>query len=146
MNWTKLYCLDKEKAKYSGPGIYRVRLYKNGAPIPIKRLQGKDGLGILSIGKSVNIDKRIKLFQSTSVGNRSKGHSEARTWFIVSRIPGSQYDDCDLMFEYFKSDKIEFDEREALKKYFIDHLELPPLNHQFPGRMEWYKKLKEEKD
>jgi len=29
-----------------------------------------------------------------------------------------------------------------LRIYFKQFLELPPLNHQFPGRMEWYRKLK----
>jgi hypothetical protein len=34
------------------------------------------------------------------------------------------------------------EERDELRKYFEKFLELPPINHSFPGRMEWYHELK----
>ncbi len=144
-NWSVPTRIDKKvESNYQGHGIYQILIYKNDKPISISRLQGKDCNGILSIGKSVNIEKRRNKFYRTSIGKRKLGHSEARTWLIIKRLSHDLFDSHSLMFTFKKTGQGEEidEERDELRKYFTKFLELPPLNHQFPERMKWYHELK----
>jgi len=144
-NWSVPTRIDKQvEPNYHGHGIYRILLYKNNKPISIRRFQGVDDFGILSIGKSVNIEKRRFKFYRTSIGKRKLGHSEARTWLIINKLSQDLFNSHSLMFTYKKTCPGEeiVEERDDLRKYFTKFLELPPLNHQFPERMKWYHELK----
>jgi len=43
-----------------GPGIYFLRWKKYGNPVVIKRLGGSDGLGLLYVGESKNLKRRLQ--------------------------------------------------------------------------------------
>jgi len=62
ITWHKIKDLTDEEIKKipKNLGIYFVRWSKNGCSVPINRITGIDRKGILYIGRSKNIRRRIK--------------------------------------------------------------------------------------
>lgn len=149
MNWNSAATTTKitEKAGYSGPGFYRIRLMKEGDPVEIPRFGGVEEKGIISIGESKNIEDRRNAFLRSKDGG--SGHSEGNTLWAVMKFSdrfngGKQYSFLmDFIKTSSKSEAKEM-ERKAIKNYFKEFQEVPPLNLAFPKRNEWIKELREE--
>ncbi len=110
-------------------GVYRIRAFEaNGKALAINRLRGCDPLGILHIGKSVNLRTRIQAFRRSAEDGRN-GHKAGIEW--------DEYG----FEEHLPVDRLRFDyvyvgtEDEALQlenklheEYRRKYLDRPPLD------------------
>lgn len=136
MSWSEWKNIE-QKAGYKGCGVYKIRLAdSNKKPIEIHRFLGHDKEGILQIGRSTNIEKRISYFHGAIKG-KSYAHAEGERLhriikdtcfherFKVYRI---QYSFKELLTE----DETKVEEKQQLNLYFIKYGEIPPLNNNLP--------------
>lgn len=130
--WSSDYPLfdTKHHLEVSGmPGVYRIRAFtEQGKPLPIPRLGGVDSLGILHIGKSKNLGRRIRMFRQAAEGLKASHHAglEFFKWKFEQIIPHDK-----LRFDYFETStepealKLERLLHEEYRKEFFDR---PPLD------------------
>lgn len=132
VKWSRSYPLfnSKEHLKMSGkPGVYRIRsLTHKGESFSIHRLGGIDTEGILHIGKSRNLGRRIRTFRQAAEGLKASHHAglEFFHWGFENVIPRER-----LHFDHFETGS----EQEALKlerllheEYRKKYLDRPPLD------------------
>ena len=128
------------------PGVYKIRLSDSaGQPIPIGRLLGIDKEGVLAIGESTNLARRIKEFYKAYTAERFGRHSVGDRLFLVlmcqySRFKTNYQNNSRLQLQVTKlSSKADAqaEEERLLKKYFKMHGELPPLNSNMPDKNNW---------
>ena len=87
---------DWEQEPFEGSAIYKIRL-KNQ---PIERFLGKDKDGILAIGKTKKLKKRIKHFnKALEIGER---HSAGRTLFLNQEQSNRKFKYPSLWYSYRK--------------------------------------------
>lgn len=128
------------------PGVYKIRLADSARrPIHISRLFGDDQDGLLAIGESVDLARRIKEFYNAYAA-RTFGHSSMgdRLFLVLmcqySCFKTTYQNNSTVQFRVMKlSDKAEAqaEEEKLLKNYFKEHGELPPLNSSMPDRHSW---------
>lgn len=132
LKWSPTHPLfnTKRHLEVSGkPGVYRIRGFtEHGQPLPICRLGAVDPLGILHIGKSNDLGKRIRIFRQAAEGLKASHHAgrEFFEWHFEKRIPRDR-----LRFDYCEASS----EEEALKlerllheEYRRKFLDRPPLD------------------
>ena len=149
-NWSKwqdissIKNLARELSKV--PGVYKIRLSDSaGRPIPVGRLLGIDKKGLLAIGESVNLGRRIKEFHNAYTAGKFGRHSVGDRLFLVlmcqySRFKTNYRNNSWLQFKVMKlSSKADAqaEEERLLKNYFKAHGELPPLNGNMPDKNTW---------
>ena len=149
-NWSKwqdissIKNLARELSKVSG--VYKIRLSDSaGRPIPVGRLLGIDKKGVLAIGESVNLGRRIKEFHNAYTAGKFGRHSVGDRLFLVlmcqySRFKTNYQNNSWLQFRVMKlSSKAaaQAEEERLLKNYFKAHGELPPLNNNMPDKNNW---------
>lgn len=127
-------------------GVYEIRLADSTRQaIPVGRLLGNDPCGLLGIGKSVNLSRRISDFNRAHLKG-SLRHSGGSRLFLVwvlhySPIAASHNVNSIVQFRVAKvknNVKAETAEEALLKRYFYKFGELPPLNSTMPdGRTRW---------
>lgn len=110
-------------------GVYRIRAFThNGESLSIPRLGGIDPDGILHIGKSINLGRRIRTFRQAAEGLKASHHAgrEFLRWGFEKVISRER-----LHFDYFETGS----EQEALKlehllheEYRKRYLDRPPLD------------------
>jgi hypothetical protein len=148
LSWSKWSSLDKYTDFKTEPGVYRIRLAYNQSqrPFVVSRLMGKDEEGLLSIGHSVNLRNRIQSFYR--VAEQHKGflkHSGGDRLFLAricaSASSNTFFNDKRLQVSVVilaDKDKAKVLEERLLKRYFVKHGELPPLNNSMPdGNVKW---------
>ena len=111
------------------PGVYRIRAFTDrNEPMIIHRVNGVDALGILHIGKSKNLGRRIRTFRQAAEGLKAAHHAgcEFHEWGFESIIPRNR-----LRYDY----AITRTDQEALKverylheEYRKRHFDRPPLD------------------
>jgi hypothetical protein len=129
MDWKSIPIYKPIKSNDNNIGVYRVRIFKEGNPYPINRLNGTDSDGILSIGMSKNLEDRRNKFFRIVYGSRKFNHSEAITWWLVRNVSKFKEETCSLKFDYrFLNDEVKAikEEKRLLQEYFIEFSELPP--------------------
>jgi hypothetical protein len=110
------------------PGVYRIRAFKEGKPLPSTRFNGTDPNGILHIGMSGNLFQRLKSFRS-GIKLNLHAHFGSRQ-FVYWRFDGVIHAD-DLRFDFIPSKNgkaakdFETERHEAYRKTFLDR---PPLD------------------
>jgi len=132
MNWSKSFPVfgSNHHLGISGDaGVYRIRVFtSNGRPQPIQRFAGLDPDGILHIGKSNDLGRRIRTFRQATEGLKAMHHAgrEFYFWQFVKHVPYQL-----LQYDYH----IASSEREALKlerllheEYRRKFLDRPPLD------------------
>lgn len=112
-------------------GVYRIRVFNVEAKsVPIARLNGVDELGILHIGKSINLGVRIRTFRQAAEG-KSAPHPAGRafrTWEFEKVFPKEW-----LRFDYTftstdeESLRLESSLHEEYRRRYLDR---PPLDGQ----------------
>ena len=129
----------KKNGNYKSCGVYKIRLadLKN-CSIEISRFLVKDKDGILMIGRSKNIEKRIKRFHGAMEG-KNRAHAEGKRLNLIKKYTNfiGRYNNCKIQYSFKKlRDKIEArkEEERLLKCYFIRHGEVPPLNNILPKK------------
>ena len=130
INWHKIKDLTDEEIKKipKTPGIYFVRWSKNSCPVPISRITGIDRKGILYIGRSKNIRRRIKKLYNAVIKNK-RGHTIFKTIVFCGISKVIKLDEYEIIWEELKTDKeSEAQEWAAIKTYCDKYNEPPPLN------------------
>lgn len=128
-----------KNASYKSDGVYKIRLADlKGYPIGIPRFLDKDKDGIIQIGNSKDIEKRIKCFRSAMEG-KGCAHAEGKRLNLIKKYTNfmSRYNNCKIQYSFKKlRDKIEAkkEEERLLKCYFVRHGEVPPLNNSLPKK------------
>ena len=111
------------------PGIYRIRAFtEGGEPLPIPRVVGVDPLGVLHIGKSNDLGRRLRLFRRAVEGAQASHHAgrEYAKWHFERLVPRER-----LWFDYvLTTDGAEALalERRIHKEYRVQFLDHPPLD------------------
>jgi hypothetical protein len=136
MDWSRWLPLT-ERCGHWEPATYQIRLLSGDAPVVINRLLGADNDGILSIGKTKNMEGRRKQFATALA--KCYGHSEGNLLYLlmnysrlktVIRNPAVEY-----RFTKRESDEAAIAHEAALlRAYIVQHGELPPLNSILPDR------------
>ena len=128
------------------PGVYEIRLADLARQsIRISRLFGDDEEGLLAIGESVNLGRRIKEFHNAYTAGKFGRHSVGDRLFLVlmcqySRFKTNYQNNSWVQFRVMKlSSKADAqaEEERLLKNYFKAHGELPPLNGNMPDKNTW---------
>ena len=155
-NWSKwqdispIKNLAGELSKVSA--VYKIRLSDSaGRPIPVGRLLGIDKKGVLAIGESVNLARRIKELYKAYIGDRFMRHSVGDRLFLVlvcqySHFKTTYQNNSRVQFVVMKlsnKTEAETEEERLLKDYFKTYGELPPLNSLMPDKhIGWDKIIK----
>ncbi|MBL7210124.1 MAG: hypothetical protein ISS52_08500 [Dehalococcoidia bacterium] len=139
-DWLDIALCKEMGRLYRWCGVYRVRLADvEGSPIEIPRLLATDRDGILAIGESVKIARRIREFHNGFEGRRPE-HPAAEKLFLARCFTDFEkriYKNHRIQFAARKlNDKSEAQKEEArlLKSYFEKCGELPPLNSCMPDK------------
>ncbi|MBC7782296.1 MAG: hypothetical protein H7144_00535 [Burkholderiales bacterium] len=119
------------------PGIYQVRLARDGTAIPINRLRGTDSMGLLTIGQTQSVEGRRKQFLKAAT--QGGGHSAGNLLNLILNY--CQPDSClslDLVEYRFASvetkERAEREQALIVRSYILAHCEPPPLNSAIPDR------------
>ena len=130
ITWYKIKDLiDSENRNIpEDPGIYFVRRARNGYPVPIPRLGGQDNKGILYIGESKNIRRRIGQLINAIV-NDGKKNTIYKTKIFCSISKLIKLEEYEITWEKLKThEEAKGQEWAALKLYCDKYHEAPPLN------------------
>jgi hypothetical protein len=132
IKWSGSYPLfnSQENLGVSGkPGVYRIRAIDcNGEFLFTHRLGGIDTEGILHIGKSKNLGRRIRTFRQAAEGLKASHHAglEFFHWGFDNVIPRER-----IHFDHFETGS----EQESLKlerllheEYRKKYLDRPPFD------------------
>jgi hypothetical protein len=138
MSWSKWKDIE-QKADYKGCGVYKIRLAdSNKKPIEIHRFLGHDNEGILQIGRSTNIERRIGYFHGAMKGkNYAHAEGERLNYIIENTCFLERYKDCNVQYSFKKLEnerEVKAEEKHLLIIYFKIFGEVPPLNNNLPGR------------
>ena len=136
--WNEWVDLEKN-ASYKGCGVYKIRLADSkDCPIEISRFLVKDKDGILQIGRSKNIEKRIKLFHGAMEG-KNRAHAEGKRLYLIKKYTDfmTRYNNYKIQYsikELQDENEVRKEEERLLKCYFKKYGEVPPLNNNLPKR------------
>lgn len=143
--WNHLGRIDELKFLYRWPGVYAIRLIDapSGKPIPIGRFLGINKSGILQIGVSNDLGRRLHNFFHSYLEDR-RTHSGGRRLFLIkfmTRFEEEIYPESSLQFNVKRipdEEQAKHEEEKMLKGYFKHFGELPPLNKRMENqRMRW---------
>jgi len=139
-NWQDISWIQGNKEIYEWPSVCRIRLVNlEGLAVEIRRWLGVDVDGILVIGESGNVAKRIEKFNSACEGKKA-AHSEAERLFQVKfkTVSGIEvFSMSKLQFSCIKlkgKTQAKAHEERLLKIYFKNFGGLPPLNRKMPDK------------
>ena len=130
ITWYKIKDLTDSRFRNmpEDPGIYFVRWVRNGRPVPIPRLCDQDSKGILYIGGSKNIRRRIKQLINAIV-NDGENHTIYKTKKFCSISKLIKLEEYEITWEKLKTEEeANGEEWAALKLYCDKYHEGPPLN------------------
>jgi len=137
--WTDI----KQNANHGGCGVYKIRLaYSKGPPIEIHRFLDNDRDGILLIGSSEDIERRIKYFRGAMEGKRY-AHAEGQRLNLIKIYTNfmERYKNSRLQYSFKKlqnKEEVQVEEERLLKCYFKIYGEVPPLNNNLPDKnIDW---------
>ena len=126
IRWSVWFPLEPEyiaKAPHL-PGSYKISCGE-----VVKRLVGEDKDGILMVGESEDLQRRIGQFHESISVSKAVSHSEGNTFYNLTMK--EHFPISSLRFKFAttttKADARSLEERE-LNDYENVHLELPPLN------------------
>lgn len=129
----------KQKAMCNNCGVYKIRLVDSQcSPIKISRFLDKDENGILQMGRSKDVEKRIKYFRGAIKGRRYS-HAEGKRLYLVKEYSNfkGKYNNYGIQYSFRKlssESEVKKKEEQLLKCYFKRYGEIPPLNSNLPNK------------
>lgn len=137
-NWEKL----DSKCDHAAAAVYEFRLVsEKSQPYKFPRWFAVDKNGILSIGETGDMQKRLKQFINGF--NRCNGHSEANLLFLINKHCSLNdiFSNYEIEYRYIPVSSKEYAkqcEEILIKDYVKSFGEVPPLNSAIPKRYgEW---------
>lgn len=143
--WDHIGQIDELKFMYRWQGVYAIRLIDapSERPIPIGRFLGIDESGILLIGVSNDLGRRLYDFYYSYLEDR-RTHSGGRRLHLVrmlSQFEEEIYPESSMQFRVKRipdEEQAKHEEERLLKSYFKRFGELPPLNTRMENqRIQW---------
>ena len=134
---TEIGDLEALKKITPGSGVYMMIYWENGKPRDFSRLNGIDVNGILCVGKSVNLNKRITDFRRDILieGLGKHYHSEGwnfRAYFRDNQNPNAiklKVENTKVLWKELESEREANDfETELIQDYVRTFQDKPPLN------------------
>lgn len=126
----------EKPSNHNHGAIYKFRLLaKDNKPLKIRRMLADDNSGILCIGKTTNMERRLKQFRS-GVYN-CKGHSEGNLFYLVKKYCKNFDYKPELIqyrFKAYAGADLELKEEKCIKRYIKSFGEVPPFNSAIPNR------------
>jgi hypothetical protein len=130
---TYYYKLNFQNSSENMPdngGVYKIIATDGyGNPKSINRVCGIDKDGILYIGESNSIQKRMGDFTKSAVRNYKSTNHSGGVLYSQSDLLCEQYPYNDFYVMYEVCDNHTNKEKELLKDYFLMFGEYPPLNN-----------------
>ncbi len=126
-SWSTWSEFDQFDGVPEKPGVYIIATRQ-----PINRVAGRDRLGILTIGETDNLRKRLRMFWSCVNDVRHRGHNAG--WRFRELDMQKRFRPNSLVFRWkttLTKNNAYHEEGLLLKKYASEHLELPPLNYKY---------------
>jgi len=108
------------------PGIYQVRHVKDKVAQPVQRFNGQDDQGLLYIGQTTNLRRRLREFMKSACSGTA-GHSAGRTFHMYYAVR-LKPDDLEFSWLAVSIGKAKTLERKLLDRYQKRYLDRPPLN------------------
>lgn len=137
--WTDI----KMNPNHKGYGVYKIRLVSpKESPIEIPRFLDNDREGILQIGRSEDIERRIRAFRG-AIDKKKYAHAEGkRLRLIMDYCTNFMKNHSNCKFQYCfqklpNKSKAKTEEERLIKCYFKKYGEVPPINNNLPGRDNW---------
>jgi len=142
--WSKWRDIN-ELPDYKGAGVYKIRILNNNNPIVVNRFLACDEEGILQIGRSNNINRRLKYFLGC-INGKDYSHAEGKKFHLISEQSkiNEIYKDLKLQYSFLQTEEHECESKEEylIKCYFKKHGEVPPLNNNLPDSLTNWEGLK----
>jgi hypothetical protein len=127
--WYPLKTLDRSIIP-SSSGVYQVRWAVDNKPQPIPRAKDIDEKGILYIGQSGNLRKRIKDFWNGILGEGT--HTSGWTYDFYEFRKKFKPEQLEVQWMEVPKNEIRELETVLLLEYVSDYLDKPPLNIAIP--------------
>lgn len=109
------------------PGCYVISAGK-----PIHRAVGTDEHGILTIGESDVLQRRLGVFASCALTPGAEGHSAGYRFAILKFAKQFPFSELRVRWKMTETKDLAYNlEGSMLMSYLLQHFELPPLNYQF---------------
>ena len=108
-------------------GVYQIRWAIDGKPTSIDRANGIDKSGLLYIGKTKNLKRRLRAF-CRGIFERRTTHTAARTYFWDSFDKKFKPDQLEVRWAVVSKDELDDYEFALLGDYIQAYLDTPPLN------------------
>jgi hypothetical protein len=127
--WSKWFTFASINEAPNEPGAYVIATSNSGL---LHRIGGPDSHGLLSIGESDNLRKRLQLFKLCAIGERRRGHNAG--WRYRDLGMNAIFPVESLRFRWHPTNTKEEAyaiEGKMLALYAKKHLELPPLNYKY---------------
>jgi predicted GIY-YIG superfamily endonuclease len=109
------------------PGVYEIRSAINGKPQPIDRANGIDKSGLLYIGQSHNLKRRIKGFWQ-HINEGKQRHTAARTYQTYGFEQKFPPEHLQIRWTQLSKEETGHIESLLLDSYANKFLDKPPLN------------------
>jgi len=124
--WASIEKLDFTRITTTS-GVYEIGASINGQPQPINRANGVDKNGLLYIGKTGNLRKRINDFwiHLLTEGNQ---HTAAETYLIYGFYTKFQRENLQVRWLALPNGMEEEYEKKLIDEYLESFLDSPPLN------------------
>jgi len=125
-NWFDLHRLRFEDVPKE-PGVYEVRWAVNGVPQTINRVDGADDSGLLYIGGSINLRRRIKNFWDRVMGGKAP-HTAGHTYKAYNFERKFRPEQLQVRWALIPKEELQKAESHLLEEYVKKFLDKPPLN------------------
>ena len=124
--WVALKTLDLTTIPPTS-GVYQMRWAASGKPKPINRANGVDESGMLYIGKTMNLKKRLKALYRGIVEERLT-HTAAYTYMFDEFDKKFKPKELEVQWGEVPKDEIDDHEYVLMGEYIKAYLDNPPLN------------------
>jgi hypothetical protein len=132
--WTKIDPFIRKNANFKAFGVYCIRIAApSGKAIPLCRIGGVDGKGIIYIGRSGLIPKRRRTIAIRLSEFLTQNHSGGRLYRKMKKVlRGKQFRNHHLEAEatVLPISRIKNAEAKLIEEYFGNFGEWPPCNSQ----------------
>ena len=128
--WYSLKTLDFSIIP-SSSGVYQIRWAIDGKPQPITRANGNDKKGILYIGESSSLRKRIEDFW-LRIQRKGRSHTAGLTYDFYTFRKKFKLEQLEVQWLELHESEIGELETSLLTDYVAKYLDKPPLNIAIP--------------
>jgi hypothetical protein len=124
--WLPLSTLDPRRVPRKA-GVYQIRWAINGIAQTVSRANGLDASGLLYIGKSADLRRRIRDFRRCVIGKEAP-HSAGRTYIRYNFRRKFKPEQLEIRWAVLPKGDHDGKEKELLNEYVRSYLDKPPLN------------------